>query len=62
MIETLRRGELLRVVGELGGETGKRLVEATNGARIEDPFIRALEKRSGRYVVVERACEFAPVP
>jgi type IV secretory pathway VirD2 relaxase len=62
MIAVLHRRELLRVAGQLSGETGLPFIEATSGARVEGLYRRSVDALSGRLAVIERSHEFTLVP
>jgi hypothetical protein len=62
MIETLRRRELLRAAGKLGGELAKPFSEARNGTRIDGKYVRSIDLHAGKYAVIERAHDFTLVP
>ena len=62
MLAALQRRELLRVAAQVSGELNLPFVELADGEAVEGICRRSVDMVSGRFMLVERARDFALVP
>lgn len=60
-VALLQRRELLRVAGEIAGDTGLSFAETGDGSRIEGVLRRRLDLASGRFAMIENGRDFSLV-